>query len=60
MMKRLVRGAQWSEEYGAHPGTVPMLILIGAGAVTAGWPGGLLTTAAAVPLWLMGCWGRGT
>ena len=37
-----------------------MLILIGAGAVTAGWPGGLLTTAAAVPLWLMGCWGRGT
>ena len=30
---RLWRGAHWSKEYGEHPGTVPLIMMIAAGCV---------------------------
>ena len=66
-LKRLWRGARWSEEYGSHPGTPPLLVMIAAGAIAGAdrnplWEpllGGGLFAALYGPLWLIGCWHRG-
>ena len=66
-LTRIRRGACWSEKYGAHPGTAPLLTLILAGGIFGAdrdpvW-GALLGAGIMAfglgPLWLLGCWGRG-
>ena len=64
---RLWRGAHWSKEYGEHPGTVPLIMMIAAGCVAGAdrhpaWGpflGGGVMAAVFGPLWLVGCWHRG-
>ena len=66
-LRRLWRGARWSHEYGSHPGTVPLLVLVAAGAIAGAdrdpvWGpllGSGVMAALYGPLWLIGCWHRG-
>ena len=66
-LERLWRGAHGSEQYGSHPGTPPLLVMIAAGAIAGVdrnplWGpllGGGLFAALYGPLWLIGCWHRG-
>ena len=66
-LRRLWRGARWSDEYGSHPGTPALIFLIAAGGL-AGidrdpvWGpllGAGVMAVLFVPLWLIGCWHRG-
>ncbi len=57
-LARLIRGARWSEDFGAHPGTPLLAWLFILGGVAGGWPGALLLPGAFLPLWLVGCWAR--
>ena len=66
-LKRLWTGARWSEEYGHHPGTAPLVVVTAAGAIAGAdrhpvWGPLLGSSVIAVlygPLWLVECWQRG-
>jgi hypothetical protein len=58
-MKTILAGLRWSKECGDHPGTVPLLCLVGLGAAAGGFVGALVMTAIYGPMFLWGCWCRG-
>ena len=66
-IRRLIRGARWSERYGHHPGTPVLLALIAiaalVGAEDRGMRGAIegasVMAICFTPLWLRGCWKRG-
>ena len=67
MIKRIIKGSQYSEKYGSHPGT-PVLIfgvILGglAGLANPNDPsfiiGAIIAAGFLVPMWAIGCWERG-
>ena len=65
-MRRLIRGARWSKEYGHHPGTPYLSFMVVAGfyaGLQRGWGWGIAGSGIMLlvfgPIWLMGCWNRG-
>jgi len=65
-IKRLIRGARYSEKYGHHPGTEMLVAILVCGAIAGlrhgiwgALAGFFLAAVFAVPLWLIGCWERG-
>ena len=65
-IRRCIRGAGYSEKYGSHPGNIPFILLIMAGAIFGlekSWAAAILsaiymTLFAGIP-WLIGCYARG-
>jgi len=66
MINRLVKGAQYSEKYGSHPGTPILIFFVAVGAL-AGLDKGIYGVCLGAgtmsvlfgSLWLVGCWHRG-
>jgi len=65
-IRRLVRGMRYSEKYGSHPGTVPLLMFVvlgGLASLSRGWLYGLCGAGAVLItfgiVYLYGCWERG-
>lgn len=59
MLKRIWRGLCWSEKYGDHPGTMPLIAYCLIGAVSAGWVGFLGMLLIFGPLYIYGAYERG-
>jgi NhaP-type Na+/H+ and K+/H+ antiporter len=66
MISRLVKGAQYSEKYGSHPGTPILIFFVAVGALAGldkGIYGACIGAAVMLAwfgsLWLIGCWERG-
>lgn len=59
ILRRIWSGLHYSEKYGSHPGTFPMVLFVVAGAAAGGWLGFLMMSAYFVPLYLMGAYDRG-
>jgi hypothetical protein len=58
-LSRLYKGLRWSETYGSHPGTWPLLICLLIGGVAGGWWGLVIMGLWLVPVYLYGAWERG-
>jgi len=64
ILRRLYRGARWSEAYGSHPGWTWVVILPTIGAIAGAGRdrmllGFVVMACAIVPVFLVGCWERG-
>lgn len=66
-LKRLIKGARYSDKYGSHPGTIWLINFVSMGAIAGAQSGGLAGSLGGaafmavflLPLWLIGCWERG-
>jgi hypothetical protein len=58
-LRRLWKGARWSERYGSHPGTPVLVMLVTIGGIAGSWPGALVMLLTFGPMWLFGAWERG-
>ena len=59
LLRRIYQGARWSPDYGSHPGTPIVLLLILSGTLACGWRGTVATTVVFGALWCIGAYERG-
>lgn len=55
----LMQGVRSSPRYGDHPGTIPLLVLLGCGAAAGGWVGIAVMLILCGPVYLYGAYERG-
>lgn len=58
-LRRIYRGARYSERFGSHPGTFYVGFFLCLGFLAGGLRGVGVMAAVLVPLWLWGCYERG-
>lgn len=59
IVNRIRRGLRYSEKYGSHPGTAPLVAFVLLGAVAGGIIGAGIMLAVFGPFYLLGAYERG-